>query len=780
MTAFFFFLLALDWLSLKFPGDTKLEKDFEKQALDEAESRKSERRRFVEPVMKVLSPPCDFCLRNMSVMFTPSFILIPARELIPGKEIGLLTAWFTISQVLGYVFPVLLHKLLTWVSGQAGEIREKRREMKKEKRMHQRRPSNATLAGAEIDKRMSFSGGHRLGSIATGLSGLTAVVTAPVTHLSLGGLRYNDERNQLTRVQVETARQQGDPAVATPAEIASLTGSPLINVNFFQPHQHFPRHHHHHHHHQMTRGRSATRNESPQRFGSAFSPRPRSSSPRARSLGPVSVNTSPALEQTISLSPFRFNFSNVAMERANTAPPSRIAFKENLETAAYHRAVEDSGEVTVAPTPRISFGIEEIGPSEDVRRGRSLASPSAAPLASPLASPLNEYSLGASSASRRPSVTFGSENAASPSTTSVSRRPSLLPIDPSTRRGSRCSDITMNSRAEDGAMATKNSLKENSTSENTPRMEDEERSIQASSMSYRPDAVERLSEWMADLITPMIYLTLFLVGIPLFYLIDFPLPLFLGVNLLTFLAAITIVPPKVRRYLHPILSTSVATVLILWAFGEIKNLTLKETLAYYSHDAKYTVLWDLKGYKGPVPGAGDVLFSTLDAGIVALAIPMYRYRRDLAENFTKMMVVLLPCASLSLFVWPLIGRLFGLDPIRSLAFSARFMSTPLAIEMANNVGADESITVILVVVTGIIAAILKEPFFKMMRVSMDDHICVGVTMGSTSGAIGASSLIYKPRVMAVASLAFVLFGAILLIAAAIPPVVDIVRNLAGA
>lgn len=67
----------------------------------------------------------------------------------------------------------------------------------------------------------------------------------------------------------------------------------------------------------------------------------------------------------------------------------------------------------------------------------------------------------------------------------------------------------------------------------------------------------------------------------------------------------------------------------------------------------------------------------------------------------------------------------------------------------------------------------------MMRIHPDDHLAIGITMGSTAGAIGASSLISKPRVMAVASLAFVLFGAMLLICAAIPPIVSLVQSLAG-
>lgn len=161
-------------------------------------------------------------------------------------------------------------------------------------------------------------------------------------------------------------------------------------------------------------------------------------------------------------------------------------------------------------------------------------------------------------------------------------------------------------------------------------------------------------------------------------------------------------------------------------------------------------------------------------------------------------MVIIPCAALSLFVWPWIAGLYGMDSTRALAFAGRFMSTPLAIELVETVRGDESICVILVVVTGIVAAILKDYYFhgllKLPRgvpIALpfrnicsrdnwtDDFLCVGLAMGTTSGAIGASSLLHEPRTMAIASLTFVLFGTVLLAAVAVPAVVEVVRGLAG-
>lgn len=73
-----------------------------------------------------------------------------------------------------------------------------------------------------------------------------------------------------------------------------------------------------------------------------------------------------------------------------------------------------------------------------------------------------------------------------------------------------------------------------------------------------------------------------------------------------------------------------------------------------------------------------------------------------------MIITLIPCVALSLFAWSSIAHLMGIQPDRALSFSARFMSTPLAIEYSVIMQADESITVILVVITGILAAVSKE------------------------------------------------------------------------
>ncbi|KAJ1025881.1 hypothetical protein NDA16_002507 [Ustilago loliicola] len=616
-------------------------------------------------MLVLLEAPCDFCLRYMSVMFTPSFILIPAREIINGKEIGLITGWFAASQIAALIFPILLHKAIRWVVAKTRYhlIQRKDRRLEKSRRAEeQRRASVATLVAVmsninplpptKADTQISFSdleagnrnapklvGGEKMGSIATGLSGMTAIATAPLT-VSIAPVTpvtesrgkvegRQDAQRQLEHVQLETARQQGDPYA-------------MVQLG----------------------------------EGEEFDPRQRNS---------------------------------------------------------------------------------EDGPGAETLVMPTLAPPT-------------------------PTRSSHDEDAIKPARLSTSSK------DNGIRRPSKAdSELTVsNDEDPEKAKATP-----------TPPA--------AEQAGEEMDAIDSLIQRLWAFIPWLVFTLILIAGIPLFYILDISLPLFLGVNLLTFLASITLVPAKIRRYAHPILTTSVATVFVLWAIGAVRGWSLRRTLESYSVDAKYTVLWSLQGYNGPVIGAGDVLFSTLDAGIVSLAIPMYRYRWDLWFHLVDMLVVLFPCSLLSLFVWPTLAGAIGIAPERALAFASRFMSTPLAIELSLTIGADESITVVLVVITGILISIFKDPFFRLFGLNPDldgptdnsksnndrekgeekqnanqDYLTIGIAMGSTAGAIGASSLISKPRCMAIASLSFVLFGAILLIFAAIPPIVDTLRTLAGA
>ncbi|KAJ1023319.1 hypothetical protein NDA18_004846 [Ustilago nuda] len=810
MVLLFVMLLFLDYLSTRSFVQARLERGTEGKVL-------------LQPMLALLEAPCDFCLRYMGVMFTPSFILIPAREIINGKEIGLITGWFAASQIAALVFPVLLHKLIHWTVAKTRYhlIQRKDRQLEKSRRTEeQRRASVATLVAVmsnikplpptKAETRISFSdleegckprlvGGEKLGSVATGLSGMTAIATAPLT-VSIAtpavetrgqAEARKDAQRQLEQVQLETARQQGDPYA-------------MVHTRLADAHHHYPTpasprsasSHHNHRLHQSsdyfasrrTTGRGASEmGEGAQGVGRSRSLARSWASRVATSLSPTRAPRSSSGDADGTRSDIDMTAMKGKLGAVVVGPGSGLksfSLPGSRRPQSANAASDGSGKLgvgtivdaTLSPT----FDEYIFKAREDLIRRNSPLARNAGDKEEESVDPSDE-GTGAE--------TLVMPTLVPPTPIRLSQEVELAGPRSPTKASN---GVRRASKANSEMIASKDNEKLKSNATRTPPP------AQSQEQEEQLDAIDTLIQRLWTLIPWVIFTLVLIAGVPIFYVLDVSLPLFLAVNLLTFLCSITLVPAKIRRYAHPILTTSVATVFILWAIGAIRGWTLRRTLESYSVDAKYTVLWSLSGYTGPVIGAGDLLFSTLDVGIVSLAVPMYRYRWDLWFHLIDMLVVLFPCSLLSLFLWPTVAGVIGIAPERALAFASRFMSTPLAIELSLTIGADDSITVVLVVITGILISIFKDPFFRLFGLNPDldgpqqdsncgivdkrnqDYLTIGIAVGSTAGAIGASSLISKPRCMAIASLSFVLFGAILLIFAAIPPVVDTMRMLARA
>jgi len=147
----------------------------------------------------------------------------------------------------------------------------------------------------------------------------------------------------------------------------------------------------------------------------------------------------------------------------------------------------------------------------------------------------------------------------------------------------------------------------------------------------RPDTRGRHERW-ADIFNTNVdvfqYLLFFaVIGIPVYYTIGYTMPIFLSLTVLMFHAA-NAVPKKIKRVAHPVLVTALLTVLVSWVISLTQGNSLQWGLQQFKTGNSY--LQYFIGVKGlPPPGAGDILTSMLDASIVALAMPMYKYRREL-------------------------------------------------------------------------------------------------------------------------------------------------------
>ena len=119
-------------------------------------------------------------------------------------------------------------------------------------------------------------------------------------------------------------------------------------------------------------------------------------------------------------------------------------------------------------------------------------------------------------------------------------------------------------------------------------------------------------------------------GVPIFYATSYAMPVQLCVNVLAYFGAIAL-PPRYKRFLHPVLVSSVITIWGIWMLALSRGKSLRDGLEAYSTKTRYLELFNSKA-RNLHPGAGDVFASVLDVSIVALALPMFQYRKELKSH----------------------------------------------------------------------------------------------------------------------------------------------------
>ncbi|KAK1579980.1 LrgB-like family-domain-containing protein [Colletotrichum navitas] len=283
--------------------------------------------------------------------------------------------------------------------------------------------------------------------------------------------------------------------------------------------------------------------------------------------------------------------------------------------------------------------------------------------------------------------------------------------------------------------------------------------------------------WICGHLNWVIYASVFtFVGLPLYYTTGYAMPLHLSLILLIYFAAMSI-PEHWRQYLHPVLVTSLFSVLGIWALAAVKGDDLPGTLRSFRTGSNYTYLW-LHTNSGRSPGAGDILGTVLDASIVSLALPMYQYRRELRQNFAAIVLPNVAMAVGCLFSYPAVCYAIGIGAERSLAFASRSLTLALAIPATENLGGDLNTVAAVGIMSGIVGVLFGQRILAWLRIPEDDYITRGVTLGANSSAIATALLLRTdPRAAALSSLSMSLFGTITVLFTSIPPIAGVVKSL---
>lgn len=242
--------------------------------------------------------------------------------------------------------------------------------------------------------------------------------------------------------------------------------------------------------------------------------------------------------------------------------------------------------------------------------------------------------------------------------------------------------------------------------------------LRQSLMLQAPLPLTRPQRWAAFInsnVDRFTYLILFLfIGLPIYYVTGYAMPAQLTFTTMCYFAALAL-PPRWKQFLHPVLVSSALTVLGIYVLGAIRGDSLSTSLHAYKTGTSYLDLWHSKPNL-KAPGAGDILVSVLDAGIVALALPMFAYRQELKRHFWAIVIPNISVSIGSLFGYPAVCYAIGISAKRSLAFAARSLTLALATPAVANLGGDANTVAALAIMSGIVGALVGPQMLDWMRI----------------------------------------------------------------
>ncbi len=299
-----------------------------------------------------------------------------------------------------------------------------------------------------------------------------------------------------------------------------------------------------------------------------------------------------------------------------------------------------------------------------------------------------------------------------------------------------------------------------------------------------PLPATRAQSWAAvinsNLDTVTYAILLIFIGLPVYYALDYSMPAYLTLSILTYFAAVSM-PPRYKQYLHPVLVSSAFTILGIWILALTHHSTLKAALTVYTSKTRYLQLFNGEAPYLALPGAGDILSSTLDVSIVALAIPMFQYRNELKRHFPSIILPNILIATASLFGYPALCHAIGISPARSLSFASRSLTLALATPATQNLDGDLQLVAVLCIMSGVMGVLVGPTLLQWMRIPEDDYVTRGVTLGGNSSAIATALLLVSdPRAAALSSLSMSLFGTVMVALTSVPVIAGVVKGLAGA
>lgn len=121
---------------------------------------------------------------------------------------------------------------------------------------------------------------------------------------------------------------------------------------------------------------------------------------------------------------------------------------------------------------------------------------------------------------------------------------------------------------------------------------------------------------------------------------------------------------------------------------------------------------------------------------ICLAIPLYKQLQLLKDNVLAILVSILFGTISSIGSVFLLSKLFGMDHTFYVSMLPKSITTAIGMKISEELGGIVTITVAVIIITGILENVISDIVFKVFKIS--DPIAKGLALGTSAHAIGTT------------------------------------------
>ena len=161
---------------------------------------------------------------------------------------------------------------------------------------------------------------------------------------------------------------------------------------------------------------------------------------------------------------------------------------------------------------------------------------------------------------------------------------------------------------------------------------------------------------------------------------------------------------------------------------------------------------------------GKYISYLLTPATVCLAVPLYQQLNLLKKNGRAIMISISAGVLSSLTSIFLLSKLFGLTHEQYVTLLPKSITTAIGMSVSEKLGGIVTVTVIVIVITGILGNVIAEGVFRLFRI--EEPVARGLALGTASHAVGTAKAMELGEIEgAMSSLSIVVSGILTVIAA---------------